>query len=143
MDTKYPCSVSDWIPSIQPKDDILRSNIMEDQLKIRKELRSKYYLIDERSGDCYFLTNIGLVRLNRGELFYDNGNYLSNEESNLLNFILGNLNKLKVINPGEDDRIEGLNLGIASGLEEGSDLTRGDLGLQVVSLFGNGKESNA
>lgn len=30
---------------------------------------------------------------------------------------------------GEDDGIEGLDLGIASGLEESCDLTRGDLGL--------------
>ena len=32
---------------------------------------------------------------------------------------------------GEDDGIEGLDLSIAGGLEEGSDLTRGDLGLYI------------
>ena len=33
---------------------------------------------------------------------------------------------------GEDDGVEGLDLGVAGGLEEGSDLTRGDLGLFCV-----------
>lgn len=33
---------------------------------------------------------------------------------------------------GEDNGVEGLDLGVAGGLEEGSDLTRGDLGLFCV-----------